>query len=131
MTSKRDQELTRVTAWLERAYLCITDASEKRRRNVELLDGHLISEVPESYHVTRKEIDEEFRTLLLELQDRVIPDVESALPDSVDTFTELRKRLLDLRIAIYRPGSEDDGLGRKHELLTRLAERKRNTTELR
>lgn len=121
MTIERDRVPSRVAEWLDRAYPTIIDESGKRRRNVEVLDRHPLSELPESYHVARKEIDEEFRSLLLELLDRVIPDVEAALPDSVEVFTELRERILELRTAIYRPGSEFDNRGRAHELLTRLA----------
>jgi len=122
VTVERNQELSRAAEWLDRAYLCITDASGKRRRNIELLDGRPISELPEAYHIARKEIDEEFRALLLGLQDRVIPDVEAARPDSVEAFAGLGERMLELRKAIYRPGSEFDRRGKGHELLARLGE---------
>ena len=108
--------------WLDSAYLCITDASGKRRRNVELLDGRLISELPRHYHVTRMEIDEEFRRLWLELHAQVIPDLESSSPDSVSAFRKLGKRLHALRKAIGRPGSAGDGLQTAYEALTRIAE---------
>jgi hypothetical protein len=123
VTAEPDQALSRVTAWLNRAYQCITDESGKRRLNVDALDGRLVSELPESYHAARKEIDEEFRGVLLELHDHVIPDVESVLPDSAEAFEELEECLFVLRTAIFRPGSEFDARGRAHELLTWAAKR--------
>ena len=63
MIDERDHALGRTAEWLKRAHLCITDASGKRRRTVDFLAGRLISELPEAYHVARKEIDEEFREM--------------------------------------------------------------------
>lgn len=103
MTTERDQALSRAAEWLDWAYRWTTNA----RGNVELPDG-VISQVPGARHVVREERSEGFRELLLQLQDRVIPDLEAALPDSIEAFTELGDRMRALGIAIYGPWNEFD-----------------------
>jgi hypothetical protein len=101
VTVERDHALSRAAEWLDRVHLCITDA----RGDVELPDG-VISQPPRACHVIREETGGEVRELLLQLEDRVIPNVEAALPDSVEAFTHLGECIRALSIAIYRPGSE-------------------------
>jgi hypothetical protein len=103
VTVERDQALSRTAEWLDKVYQCIVDT----KGDVELPDG-VISQPPGSRHVASEETGEGFRELLLQLEDRVLPDVEAELPDLVEAFTELRKRLLALGNAIYGPRSEFD-----------------------
>ena len=96
VTVEHDHALRRAAEWLDQAYLWATDVREK----AELSDDGVLCQVP------GEDRGERVQGLLWQVQDRVIPDVAAAPPNSVEEFRELGDRFRALCVAVYGPWSE-------------------------